>query len=131
MGIEKALTNGIGISISVNEAMMIPMLRGPLQSRLLKSRGPEKEQEKTNHAIGFVGGMGKEPVVSNCDTKTRRCKIEQKQGDLGRGNSMVVGVDRRAYYAGQSGYGEERNVHPIVLSRCACSHCLSRWNSFA
>ncbi len=107
MGVEKALADGIGVSISVDEAMMIPMLRGPLQSRLLESRGPEKEQEKTNHAIGLVGGMGKESVISNGDTKTRRRKIDQKQGNLGRGNSIVVSVDRRTCYAAQSGYGEE------------------------
>jgi hypothetical protein len=85
---------------------------------LLKSGGPEKKQKKANDVIGFVRGVGKKTVISNSDAKSCRSEVEHKQGYLGRGNTVVVYVDRHANYSGQSRYCKKRDVYPVVLSCC-------------
>lgn len=70
MSIEKSLFDTVRVFIGVSLCMMNPVIIRPCRRRTSKSETSDEEVENLNHRVCLVGLVGKESMISRCDTET-------------------------------------------------------------
>jgi len=58
------LTRIVGVQIGIREAMVLPVVRGPVQDGIFHRARPENEVEKSNQWVRLIGHMGKKAMIA-------------------------------------------------------------------
>src|SRR6266567_4664907 len=89
----KPLVDTIGIVLRIGKAMVLTVLRSPLQRRFLERGRTEKKQQETHDWRNLERRVGKQAMVADRRCHSRRAEVDKEQRDFRKRDAVVINIE--------------------------------------
>ena len=107
--------DAVGVPVAVHVSVMVPVIRGPLQGRVLEGHRAEEEVNRLEQRMGDVALVGEAAVVARRDREADQAEEGQEENRLPPDDPARERVGGRPGDSGDRRQGKKEDVEPVLL----------------
>ena len=107
--------DAVRVPVAVHVPVMVPVIRGPLQSRVLEGHRAEEEVNGLEQRMGDVALVGETAVVARRDRKADEAEEGQEENRFPPDDPARERVGGRAGDSDNRREGEKEDIEPVLL----------------